>query len=268
MRRCYRTAGRQSCHGGGVDFAVTTQPTAHPTVTSLIHLLEQGIDVLFPITQVTTLDVMLELPCSEATCRVGKLEGPQEVAGLLEVGTNGEDFVDQILHADDAILTQVVFNELVVGKSNALLVDLAIAALVDQLTDRLEVGIAVGDVGVDNSEHLLCSLGKLDEDAVVDLEKTKELKDLARLGSDLVDTESVSSGCVSVRPDLPLDANNEDKLGLLLNIERSTLSAQASESDLLPLCISVLLDVGLGTLKDGLALLLVCLSNTMLAAVW
>jgi uncharacterized protein YutE (UPF0331/DUF86 family) len=34
----------------------------------------------------------------------------------------------------------------------------------------------------------LGSLGELDEDTVVDLEETEELKDLARLRSDLVDT--------------------------------------------------------------------------------
>lgn len=31
---------------------------------------------------------MTELPCAEATGRVGELEGPQEVGDLLEVGAN------------------------------------------------------------------------------------------------------------------------------------------------------------------------------------
>ena len=37
----------------------------------LIHLLDEGIDVLLSITKVTTLNVMLELSWSEATSRVG-----------------------------------------------------------------------------------------------------------------------------------------------------------------------------------------------------
>lgn len=139
---------------------------------------------------------MLELPGAEATGGVGELEGPQEVVGLLEVGANGEDLVDQILHAHDAIFAQVVLDQLVVGQGNALLVDLSISTLVDELTDRLQVGVAVGNVWVDNGEHLLGSLGQLHEDTVVDLEKTEELEDLARLRSNLVDTSREVNKCI------------------------------------------------------------------------
>jgi hypothetical protein len=219
---------------------------------------------------------VLELPGSEAASRVGELEWPQEVACLLEVGTDREDLVDQVFHADDAVLSEVVLNELVVGQSNALLVDLAISTLVDQLSDRLQVGVAIGDVGVDDGEHLLCGLGELDEDTVVDLKKTQKLEDLAGLRSDLVDTVFVSGVLKSAAENLPLDANDKDKLGLLFNVERPTLSGYASESDLLTLCISVLLDVGLSVLEDDLALLLVlllqivstCLKVTTAELVW
>ena len=132
---------------------------------------------------------MLELSWSEAASRVGQLERPEEVGGLLEVGANSEDLVDQVLHADNAVLAKVVLDQLIVGESNALLVDLAVSTLVDELADGLEVGVAVGNVGVDNGEHLLCGLGELDEDAVVDLEETEELEDLSWLGCDLVDTD-------------------------------------------------------------------------------
>lgn len=131
---------------------------------------------------------MLEFPSPETTSRIRQLERPQEVARLLEVGSNGEDLVDQILHAHDAVLSKVLLDKLVIGKRDALLINLAIAALVDELTDRFEVRVAVGDVGIDNGKHLRGSFGQADEDTVVDLEKTKELKDLARLGGDFVDT--------------------------------------------------------------------------------
>ena len=131
---------------------------------------------------------MLELASAESTSGVGELEGPEEVVGLLEVGADGVDLVDQILHADDAVLAKVLLNDLIVGKSDALLVDLSVAALVDELTDRLEVGVTVGNVRVDDGEHLLGGLGELDEGTVVDLEETEELEDLAGLRSDLVDT--------------------------------------------------------------------------------
>ena len=158
--------------------------------TDLVHLSDETVDVVLPVTSVTTLDEVLDLAGVEATVGVGELEGPQEVVGLLEVGANRVDLVDQIFHADNAVLAEVLLNDLVVGQRLALLVDLAVAALVHQLTHALQVGVTVGDVGVDNSQHLLGGLGETDEDTVVDLEQTEELQDLTGLGSDLVDTVS------------------------------------------------------------------------------
>ena len=66
-----------------------------------------------------------------------------------------------------------------------------------------------------------------------------------------------------VLDNVPLDADDEGKLGLLLNIHAAILSAQSSESDLLTLCITVLLDVRLGTLEDGFALVLVGLPSAV-----
>ena len=181
----------------------------------------------------------------EAAERVGELEGPEEVGGLLEVGANSEDLVDEILHADDAVLAEVLLNDGVVGKSDALLVDLTVTTLVDELTDSLEVGVTPGDEGLDDLQHLNGGLGQTDEDTVVDLEKTEELEGLALLGVNLVDT---------------LDADNEGKLGLGRDVERTLLLGDTLEADLLALCITVLLDVGLGALEDDLTLLLVGLS--------
>ena len=155
---------------------------------NLVHLADESVDVLLTVTSVTTLDEVLDLAGVEATVGVGELEGPEEVVGLLEVGANGVDLVDQVFHADNAVLAEVLLNDLVVGKSNALLVDLSVATLVDELTDGLEVGVTVGDEGVDNGQHLLGGLGETDEDTVVDLEQTEKLQDLTGLGSDFVDT--------------------------------------------------------------------------------
>jgi hypothetical protein len=212
--------------------------------STLVHLSDEGIDVLLTVTKITTLDEVLEFTSTEATIGVVELEGPEEVGSLLEVGADSVDLVDQVFHADDAVLAKGILDELIVGQSDALLVDLSISTLVDELADGLKIGVAVGNIGVDDGQHLLGSLGKLDEDTVVDLEKTEELKDLARLRRDLVDT---------------LDADDESQLRLLLDVEGAVLTAQPGESDLLTLGIAVLLDVGLGTLEDGLALLLVVL---------
>lgn len=154
----------------------------------LVHLSDEGVDLVLAVTQVTSLDEVAEFASAEATGRVGELEWPQEVGGLLEVGSDGVDLVDEILHADDAVLAEVGLDDGVVGESDALLVDLSVSALVDELADGLEVGVTVGDPWLDDLEHLKGGLGQADEDTVVDLEKTEELEDLAGLWCNLVDT--------------------------------------------------------------------------------
>lgn len=220
--------------------------TEHTHISDLVHLLDKSIDVFLTVTEITTLDEVLELAGTESTSRVGQLEWPQEVAGLLEVGSDSVDLVDQVFNTDDAVLAKVVLNQLVVGQSDSLLVDLSISSLVDELTDGLEVGVAVGDVWVDDCQHLLGGLGQSDEDTVVDLKESEKLEDLSWLGCHLVDT---------------LDSHNEDKLVLLLNVEVSFLSGQSGKSDLLTFLVSVFLYIGLGTLEDDASLLLVGLSK-------
>ena len=138
--------------------------------SSLVHPLHQLIDLLLAIAQISTLDKVPELARLEASGGVAELEGPEEVARLLEVGANGDNLVDQVLHADDAVLAEVVFDQLVVGESNALPVNLAISALVDELAHRLERGVSIGNPGLHNLEHFSGCLGETYEHTVVDLE--------------------------------------------------------------------------------------------------
>lgn len=165
----------------------------------LVHLADQSIDVLLTVTGITTLDEVPELPSMEATSGVGELEGPQEVGGLLEVGANGVDLVDEILDTDNSVLAKSVLNDLVVRQSDSLLVNLAVTTLVDELADGLEVRVTVSDVRVDDGEHLRGSLVQTDEDTVVDLKKSEKLEDLPGLGRDLVNTADTSLAGVGMR---------------------------------------------------------------------
>lgn len=207
--------------------------------------------MLLTVAQVTALNEVLELAGVEAASRVRQLERPQEIGGLLEVGAHGVNLVDQILHADNAVLAKRLLNDGVVGQGNALLVDLAVAALVDQLLDALQVGVAVGDPGLDNLDHLLGSLGNADKHAVVDLQKTQDLQSLAGLGRDFVDT---------------LDANNKDQVVLSRDMEGVVLLCETRKTNLLALSITVLLDVLLGALEDDATLDLVGLMEKSLLA--
>jgi len=63
---------------------------------------------------------------------------------LFEVGANGEDFVDKVLDGKDIVFSECLLDYLVVGEGHSLFVDLSVTALVDQLADSLEVGLAGG----------------------------------------------------------------------------------------------------------------------------
>lgn len=89
--------------------------------------------------------------------------------------------------------------------------DFAISTLIDQFPDSLQVWLAsigptiklaaggdgmndgdnapIGNVWLDEFEHLLGGLVDLEEDTVVDLEETEELHYFPRLGGDLRDTK-------------------------------------------------------------------------------
>ena len=57
--------------------------------------------------------------------------------------------------------------------------------------------------------------------------------------------------------DIPLDTDNEDQLGLVIDVEVTLLAGSTSQADLLTLSIAILLDVGLSALEDDATLLLV-----------
>lgn len=172
----------------GIVLKLTVTPPNESKPDSLVHLPDELVDELLAVTKVTTFDEVLELAGAETTVGRRELEGPEEVGDGLEVGADGVDLVDDVLNAGDAELAEVLLDHGVVGDGQTLLVDLSVTALVDELADGLQVGVSVGNEGLDDLQHLGGSLGELDEDTVVDLEETEKLEGLALLGVDLVDT--------------------------------------------------------------------------------
>lgn len=188
---------------------------------------------------------MLELSWDTPAARwVRQLEWPQEVAGLLEVRTDSDDLVDQVVNRDDAELAQVSLNDSVVGQSNSLLVDLTVTSLVNQLSDSGVRWVTVSNVWLDQLQQLGGSLGDLDEDTSVDLVQSQQLHDLSWLWSNLVDT---------------LDSDNEDQLWLGVDVERTVGLGLTLGLDDGSLGVSVLLLVSGVSLQDSSSLLLVSL---------
>jgi len=135
---------------------------------------------LLTVTKVTTIGEVVGL-LPPAAIRVVQLEGPQKVGGLLELGTDGVDLVDHILNTDDVLLAQTLLDNRVVGQTDALLVDLAEASLVHELSHTLQVRVAPGNVWVTHSQHVDGGLVESDEDGVVDLSQAEQLQALADL---------------------------------------------------------------------------------------
>ena len=57
----------------------------------LVHLPDQSVDLLLAITEIAALNKVLEFSLVKPASRVAQVKRPEEVAGLLEVGSYGEN---------------------------------------------------------------------------------------------------------------------------------------------------------------------------------
>lgn len=216
---------------------------------SLVHAGNEVVDELLAVTSITSLGEVSKL-LDKSSSGTSELEGPEETGSLTEVGSRGEDLVDDILNADKTVLAEGSLNDGVISDGNALLLNSGESALVDELADSLEGGVSKGDVGLDNAEHLKDGLGQTNEDTVVQLTEAQKLQDLAGLGADVVDTT---------------DTDDESNLGLRLDEELTGVLGVTAGLDELELTSAVLLGVGLSALEDDLAGLLGLLGRRRLS---
>ena len=61
---------------------------------------------------------------------------------LFEVGSNCGNFVNKILHTEDATFFELLLNNGIGGDGDPLLVNLAISTFVDEFTDRFKIWLA------------------------------------------------------------------------------------------------------------------------------
>ena len=191
------------------------------------------------------MDKVLELSWDTPTTRwVRQLEWPQEVVGLLEVWTNGDQLVDQVVNGHDTELTEVSLDDGVVREGNSLLVDLTVTSLVNQLSDGGVRWVTVSHVWLNELQQLRSSLGDLNEGTSVDLSQSQKLQNLSWLWWDLVDT---------------LDSDNEDQLWLGVDVVGASSLSITSSLDDSSLGLLVLLLVSGVSGQDDSSLLLVSL---------
>ena len=155
------------------------------------HSVDELVDEFLSVSPSTTILVRVSL-LSESLLGGVELEGPEEVVGFLEVGSDGLDLVDEVFNAGNAVLLgEGAFNDRVVGQGNSGAANLAVASLVDKLSDHAGGGVAVSNVGLNSSHHVHGGFVKSHEHTVVELSESQKLQDLFAGGVKLVDTISL-----------------------------------------------------------------------------
>ncbi len=131
----------------------------------LNHSSQQVVNVVLAVAEVTTLSEVVGL-LSPSSVWIVQLERPQEVGGLLELGADVHNLVDDVLNANDTLFAQRLLDDRVVSESDTLLVHLSETTLVDQLSDALQIWVAPGDVRLGDSEHVNGGLVESDKNGV------------------------------------------------------------------------------------------------------
>jgi len=87
--------------------------------------------------------------------------------------TRSVNFVYEIFNTGDAVLTELTSNDGVVSDGDALLVHLGKTTLVDQVANTLQVGLTIGEVGLDFANHVDGGLVELEENSIMNLTETQ-----------------------------------------------------------------------------------------------
>lgn len=210
-------------------------------VSYSVHAGDELVDKLLTVAPDATLLEGVSL-LGETLKWAGKFEGPQEVVGFLEVGSDGPDLVDKVLNAADSLFSEVLVNDGIVIERNSGSVHLAVASLVDESADGVTGGVSVGDVRLNKSDHVDGGAVQLHKHTVVELSESQELHDLLLLGSQLVDTNHqnthtglvnllIYSGCVFLTLQInQMKAESRKKRGETYPLVRMTKAILACSS--------------------------------------
>ena len=99
--------------------------------------------------------------------------------------------MNEILNTGDSVFTEFSLNNTVVGERKSSSLDFTTSSFVDKLGDSLSGWITVGNEWLDHLDHVPCGFVKLDENAVVQLSQSEELKDFLWLWCKLSDTMGI-----------------------------------------------------------------------------
>jgi hypothetical protein len=161
------------------------------------HSLDEIVDEDLSVAPITTLVEGVSLVV-ETTSGGIELEGPEEVVGFLEVRSDGDEFVDEILNAVDSLSAESLLDDGVVGKRDSLSVNLSETSLEDELLDGLSSGVSKSDEGEDLLEHVKGSLVDSEEGTVVELSESEQSQDSLDFRVELVNTNWFNKSIINM----------------------------------------------------------------------
>lgn len=88
------------------------------------------------------------------------------------------------------MFTEFSSNDAVVSKRKSSSLDFTTSSFVDKFADGLSRWVSISDEWLNHLDHVPCGFVKLDENSVVQLSQSEELKDFLWLWSKLSDTIS------------------------------------------------------------------------------
>ena len=112
---------------------------------NLKHLLDQSVDLVTLLAASATLVEVVELLANHTALGGGELDGPKEVGDSLELRTDGENLVDNVLNALEALVAKTGLNNSVRTNRHALSGQLHVASLVEEILHGLKVGVTVSN---------------------------------------------------------------------------------------------------------------------------
>lgn len=225
-------------------------------------MLHKLVNVFLAISGITTLSEASGLTY-KTTTRRAQLEGPQESVDGLEVRSTGEDLVDNILHASNSKVSERLGNDVVVYQRNTLTINLSVTSLVDKGANSLQGRFTIGDVWLNELQHVHGGLVDTEEGGVVDLSEAQQLQNLSDLRADTVDTLSVNTLLIKIHTS---DSDYQQNLSLRLDEEGcSTSTGETAVADEGTLSILVFLFVLLSLLVGITTSKLVFLNGELFA---
>jgi len=203
----------------------------------LNHPVNQRIDGVLSVSRVSSfVNVVESLNPSSIGRR--ELEGPEESVGLLEMGSNGKDLVNQVFNTNNVVLFKSAFNNVVASNGHSLTIDLSKTTFVNQFSHGLEIGITISNIRFNEGQHLLGSFGKSNKYTVVNLSQSQKSKNFSGLWMKSHGTS---------------DSDNKSQFCLRFQKEVASLFCLTAQSDQTSLCGSVLFDILLCSLEDNLS---------------